>query len=260
MSSDMGQPSAARMGGAVIFGAGSGMARPIAMELARAGYDLVLTVRDPEEGERIAADLRIRSGRSVQVLICDVTDLPAHAGVIATARLTLGGGIDVAVCCVGAMFPNEAARTDAALFQTTIAANLSGPAHLLERCADAMAAHGGGVIAALSSVAGDRGRQSNYCYGAAKAGFTAFLSGLRNRLHGSGVHVVTIKPGFVATAMTHGLLNPNSPLVAKPERVARSIVRAIRRRRNVVYVPWFWWGIMSIICAIPEWLFKRLRL
>jgi short-subunit dehydrogenase len=112
----------------------------------------------------------------------------------------------------------------------------------------------------ISSVAGDRGRGSNYVYGSAKAGLSAYLSGLRNRLFAHGVAVITIKPGFVDTSMTAGRLDPKSPLVATPERVAADIDRAIRRRRNVVYTPWFWWPIMIIIRSIPESIFKRLRL
>ena len=117
-----------------------------------------------------------------------------------------------------------------------------------------------GYLAAISSVAGDRGRQSNYTYGAAKAGLTAYLQGLRNRLYRSGVHVLTIKPGFVDTRMTQGRVNPNSPLVASAARVARDIDRAIRRRRNVIYTPWFWRPIMLAVRALPEFLFKRLKL
>ena len=247
-----------RSHGALIVGATSGMARPLALELMRAGHDLVLTVRDAEEGARIAIDLRERGGRAVTVLTLDIADLAAHRPCLDAAKAILGGRLDLVVCCVGALFDNAEARADAERFSATMTANGTGPAHFLERAAEVV--ERGACLVGLSSVAGDRGRQSNYVYGAAKAGFTAFLSGLRNRLHPLGIAVVTIKPGFVATAMTHGLLNPKSPLVTSPERAARGILRAIRRRRNVAYVPWFWWGIMAIITALPEWLFKRLKL
>lgn len=245
---------------ALLIAAGSGIARPLGLGLAQAGHDLVVTARDEDEAERIAADLRLRSGRNVHALVLDVTACAEHAALVERAAAALGGRIEVVVCCAGHMVANDVARTDAAALAATIAVNLTGVAHLLERCADHQAAAGGGIIAALSSVAGDRGRQSNYVYGAAKAGLTAYLSGLRNRCHPLGVHVLTVKPGFVATPMTAGLLDPRSPLVASPERVAHAILHAIRRRRNVAYVPWFWWGIMAIITSIPEWLFKRLRL
>jgi short-subunit dehydrogenase len=97
-------------------------------------------------------------------------------------------------------------------------------------------------------------------YGAAKAGLSVYLQGLRNRLHRAGVSVLTIKPGFVDTAMTRGLLDPSSPLVASPEKVASDIDKAIRKRKDVLYTPWFWWGVMRVICSIPEVLFKRLKL
>ena len=111
---------------------------------------------------------------------------------------------------------------------------------------------GAGYLAAISSVAGDRGRQSNYTYGIAKAGLTAYLQGLRNRLFHAGVHVLTINPGFTDTPMTRGKVDPKSPMVASPERVARDIDRTIRKRRNVLYTPWFWGPIMMIIRLVPE--------
>jgi short-subunit dehydrogenase len=115
-------------------------------------------------------------------------------------------------------------------------------------------------ICGISSVAGDRGRQSNFIYGATKAAFSTYLAGLRNRLHRSGVAVITVKPGFVDTSMTWGRLNAESPIVAQPERIGRDVARAIRKRKNVMYTPWFWAWIMPIIRLIPEPLFKRLRL
>jgi short-subunit dehydrogenase len=110
----------------------------------------------------------------------------------------------------------------------------------------------------ITSVAGDRGRQSNYVYGAAKGGLDRFLQGLRNRLHPAGVAVVTLKPGFVDTPMTAGVAK--SPLFASSRRVGRAIHRAIEARRNVVYIPWFWRPIMFLITSMPEAVFKRLRL
>src|SRR6516164_9862855 len=118
--------------------------------------------------------------------------------------------------------------------------NFLSAAELLEIAAAYFEPRRSGFIAAISSVAGDRGRQSNYTYGAAKAGLTAYLQGLRNRLWRAGVHVLTVNPGFVDTPMTRGRINPNSLLVATPERVARDIDRALRRRRDVLYTPWFW--------------------
>jgi short-subunit dehydrogenase len=138
--------------------------------------------------------------------------------------------------------------------------NYTSAVSLLGLAAAHFASKKTGCICAVSSVAGDRGRQSNFLYGSTKAALTAHLQGLRNRLFRAGVAVVTIKPGFVDTAMTWGLVNPASPLVASPKRVARDMARAIERRANVVYSPWFWRWIMAIIRAIPEPLFKRMKL
>src|SRR5262249_40856636 len=138
--------------------------------------------------------------------------------------------------------------------------NFVSAAALLEITAAYFEQRKTGYIAVISSVAGDRGRQSNYIYGAAKAGLTAYLQGLRNRLYHAGVHVLTIKPRFVATRMPFGKVNPNSPLVATPQRVAKDITRAIRHRRNVIYTPWIWRVILTIVCAIPEAIFKRMKM
>ena len=151
-------------------------------------------------------------------------------------------------------------RVRGASVETAIA-DLDDPARhdeLLARAAQRLEAQGSGCIAALSSVAGDRGRGSNLVYGAAKAGLTAFLSGLRNRLSGAGVRVVTVKPGFVDTPMTDHL--PKNPLYASPERVARDVVRAIEGGADVVYTPWWWRWVMLAVRLVPERLFKRLSL
>jgi NAD(P)-dependent dehydrogenase (short-subunit alcohol dehydrogenase family) len=136
--------------------------------------------------------------------------------------------------------------------------DLVSPASLLTAAAARLEASGGGTLVALSSVAGDRGRQSNYPYGAAKGGLSVFLQGLRNRLARRGVHVLTVKLGFVDTPMTEAL--PKNPLYAQPDVVARNVLRAVARRRDLVYVPAFWRWIMLVIRAIPERLFKRMSL
>jgi len=137
--------------------------------------------------------------------------------------------------------------------------NFNGPALAVEAAARYLGASGGGWIVGISSVAGDRGRASNYPYGAAKAGFTAWLSGLRARLHGKSVRVMTVKPGPVATRMIAGRSVP-APLLCSADRVASAVVAAHRAGREVVYVPWFWRPIMAAVRALPEPLFKRLRL
>jgi short-subunit dehydrogenase len=136
--------------------------------------------------------------------------------------------------------------------------NFTAAVSVLNLAADYFAARRGGFLCVLSSVAGDRGRQSNYLYGAAKGGLTVYLQGLRNRLSRSGVQVTTVKPGFVDTPMTYG--KPGLFLTATPERAARGILRAIRRRKDEVYVPGFWRWIMEIVRTVPECVFKRMKL
>jgi len=137
--------------------------------------------------------------------------------------------------------------------------NYTGAVSILNIVANYYVSQQKGIIAGISSVAGERGRQSNYFYGSAKAGFTAYLSGLRNRLFHQQVHVLTVQPGFVYTRMTEGLPLPRL-LTATPEKVADSIYLAIRKKKNVIYVKWFWRWIMLIIKCIPEFLFKKLKL
>jgi short-subunit dehydrogenase len=155
--------------------------------------------------------------------------------------------------------PEQAAiDREPALIDGVVADSFTGPARFLQMLAPVMEARGGGTVVGVGSVAGDRGRLGNYVYGAAKAGFATYLSGLRNRLTRAGGHVVTVKPGFVDTAMTWGL--PGMFLVATPEKVAADILKAVRRRRNVIYTPAFWALIMLIIRHIPEPIFKKMKI
>jgi short-subunit dehydrogenase len=147
---------------------------------------------------------------------------------------------------------------DPSLALACIGTGFTGAVSILHRLAPDLARRGEGVVIGFGSVAGDRGRLKNYVYGATKAGLHTYLAGLRNRLGRSGVHVMTVKPGFVDTAMTFGL--PGMFLVAQPEAVARACLDAAAKRRDVVYVPWFWWGIMTVIRAVPERVFKRLSI
>lgn len=244
----------------LIVGATSGIGVEIARAFARRGARLVVAGRRAEALDALARDLRIRSGASVDVAVFDATDFASHAPMVEAALHALDGRLDGAVLCHGFMADDAKVRADAGLLRTTIDVNLTSVVHVAERVADVLAPRGSGWIAALSSVAGDRGRQSNYVYGCAKAGLSTYLQGLRNRLFASGVHVLTVEPGFVLTAMTRDRLDPESPLVASPERVAADVVRAIDRRRNVVYTPWFWRAIMAVVRGIPESLFKRMKL
>lgn len=239
----------------ILLGGTSGIARGIASALAERGDAIVLAARDTAEAERNAADLRARHGAEVSVVPFDALDYDGHQ-----AFLEGLAPFDGVVLAFGAMSEQAEAQADFALARRMIEVNYVAAVSLLERAAALLEARGGGYLAALSSVAGDRGRPSNYLYGSTKAALTAYLSGLRSRLAKRGVRVITVKPGFVYTAMTRDVLKPDSPLVANPAQVGRDVARAIARGASTVYTPWFWRWIMLVIRAIPELIFKRLSL
>ncbi|MBT8127471.1 MAG: SDR family NAD(P)-dependent oxidoreductase, partial [Gammaproteobacteria bacterium] len=180
-----------------------------------------------------------------------------HKVAINAAINTLDG-LDLVLIAHGTLPEQKACEQSFDLTQKEFGINTLSTISLLTYLANYFEDKGQGTIAVISSVAGDRGRQSNYVYGSAKGTVTLYLQGLRNRLHKSNVNVITVKPGFVDTPMTSGM---NKGLLwAKPEKIADTIFRAIDRRRDVVYAPWFWRYIMLIIRMIPELLFKRLNL
>lgn len=244
----------------LILGATSAIARALGRELARRGCRLVVAGRDADELERVASDLRVRYGAEAFVETFDALDFNAHPAFFARCVSHFDGDLTGVVLCHGFMADQARTDRDFTLARLTIDVNLTSAVALLNLAADHLESTGGGYLAAIGSVAGDRGRGSNYTYGAAKAGLATYLAGLRNRLHRAGVHVLTVKPGFVDTPMTQGRVNPRSPLLATSERVARDIDRAIRARRNTLYTPWFWRPILAVIRSIPEPLFKRLKL
>ena len=239
----------------LVLGGTSTIARAIAAELARRGFDLALAGRDAAELAAVAADLRARHGVATTVHPLDALEVAGHAAALGPALTADLGGV---VLAIGYLGDQRRAEVDAAEARRIIDTNLTGCVSMLNLVAAHLAASGGGFVCALSSVAGDRGRQSNYIYGAAKAGLSTYLSGLRNRYAREGVRVLTVKAGIVDTRMSAGM--PGAGLAASPARVARSVVRAITGGRDVVYVPWFWRAIMLVIRSIPERLFKRLRL
>ena len=240
---------------ALVIGATSDIGRAVARSLADGGWALQLAARDPARLEREARDLRVRTGAVVASLPCDVL----RDGGGASLLDALDPLPDVAICLIGLLGDQTESQRDGAAAERVMLTNYAGPALLMGALAERFEHRGSGVLVGVSSVAGDRGRAANYVYGSAKAGFTAFLSGLRNRLAGSGVHVVTVKPGFVRTRMTEGMVLPPR-LTAEPEEVAAAVVEAVRRRRDVVYVRPVWRLVMFVIRAIPERFFKRMTL
>ena len=246
----------------LIVGATSGIARAVAQRFAQRGAALVLAARNAEEVERDAADLRVRYDIQVEVRPFDALAFDTHAALVD------GLDLSAAIVCHGIMLNNETAISDIDEHRRMIDINYTSYVSVLEvlatyfesrsEKAGGKTSGGGGVIAAISSVAGDRGRPSNYCYGATKAAVSAYLSGLRGRLQPKGVAVLTIKPGPTDTPMTHGL-KAKGP-TASAQTVAKQIVRDIEKRRSIGYTPRKWWPIMTLIRAIPEWLFKRTSL
>lgn len=239
----------------LIVGAASDIGRAISLAYAAGGRSLVLAARRPERLERDAEDLRIRHRVPVQVTGFDILDAASHAALL-DGLPELPATVVSVVGLLGEQ-PFSAADPDAA--ETVMRTNYLAPALFLGEVANRMERRGSGTIVGVSSVAGDRGRASNYIYGSAKAGFTAFLSGLRNRLAATGVHVITVKPGFVDTKMTEGMKLPPL-LTAQPGEVGRAVLAAEQRRRNVIYVRPVWSPVMTVIRLIPERVFKKLRL
>lgn len=241
----------------MIIGATSAIAKGLAYVFAAEGACLYLAGRDRTDLSHIAADLFVRYGAKVLVGHLDADDLSGHRSLISEA-IGLLGGLDDVIVCLGHLGEQKQGEADFKDALPIINRNYAAVVSLVTPVVNYFEGRKKGSLVVLSSVAGDRGRQSNYLYGSAKAGLTAFLSGLRNRLAKSRVQVLTVKLGFVDTAMTYGL--PGLFLMASPQKIAVRIRRAMVRKRDVVYLPWFWQGIMFIIRNIPEKLFKRLSL
>ncbi|NBC96261.1 MAG: SDR family NAD(P)-dependent oxidoreductase [Deinococcus-Thermus bacterium] len=239
-----------------IVGASSAMARALARALAARGATVLLAGRDDEDLAALAADCAFRGAAHAEAVALDLRDPGTFAPLV--ARLGAAEGPVNAAVFAGSMPPQAEIDAEPALIDGVVADSFTGPARLLAMIAPLIEARSGGTIVGVGSVAGDRGRLGNHVYGAAKAGFATYLSGLRNRLGRSGGHVVTVKPGFVDTAMTWGL--DGMFLVAPPEAVARAILTAVEKRRNVIYTPFFWRYIMLIIRAVPEPIFKKLSI
>jgi decaprenylphospho-beta-D-erythro-pentofuranosid-2-ulose 2-reductase len=239
----------------LILGASSDIAKATARQYAKQGCMLYLAGRNAESLDPFVRNLTIRYKIAAKFVAFDADNVSQHE----SFYKQLTPAPDIVVCAFGFLGDQEKAEADWQESNRIIQANYTGAVSILNLVANDMAARKSGAIAGISSVAGDRGRQSNYIYGSAKAGFTAYLSGLRNRLVKSGVHVVTVKPGFVDTKMTNGLKLP-APLTAKPEQVAAKIISAVEKKKDVIYVLWMWRWVMLIIRNIPEGIFKKLKL
>jgi short-subunit dehydrogenase len=231
------------------------MAIALSKKYAAAGYGLQLAARDTGRLRPLHSDLSIRYNVPCSLNEFDAAQPGQHPAFFAG----LTPQPDITISVFGYLGDQQLAQSDWKECERIILANYTGAVSILNIVADSYAARQNGTIVGISSVAGERGRQSNYFYGSAKAGFTAYLSGLRNRLFPQGVHVLTVKPGFVYTRMTDNMPLP-ALLTATPEQVANDVYRAVLKKSNVIYTRWFWRWIMLLIRNIPEPIFKKMKL
>lgn len=236
----------------LILGARSDIGRAIAHSFASRGHPILLAARNSAGLEADRADIALRHGVAVSLHEFDALDTAGHQTFVDALPVLP----QIAVCAVGLMGEQARSERDGAAASLVLRSNFEGPASILSVLAERFAARGSGTLVGISSVAGERGRASNYVYGSAKAGFTAFLSGLRNRLVRSGVGVVTVLPGFVATRMTEGMDLPPG-LTATPQEVGEAVARAVGKGRDRIYVKPIWQLIMLVIRSLPEAVFKR---
>lgn len=242
-------------GPVLILGAGSDIGMAVAHKYASLGHPVQLAARNIDGLATAKADIAVRHRVDVTLHAFDALNADSHAAFVDS----LPELPRIAVCVVGYMGEQADNERDLAAATLVMRSNFEGPANILAELANRFEARGSGTLVGVSSVAGERGRATNYVYGSAKAGFTAFLSGLRNRLAKKGVHVLTVLPGFVNTQMTAGMDLP-ARLTAQPDEVANKIAAATAAGRNVIYVKPVWWLIMMIIRNIPEAIFKGMKI
>jgi short-subunit dehydrogenase len=241
----------------LIIGATSAIAEHCTRIWAGRGDALYLVARNEDRLKTIAADLKVRGASQADTCCVDLNDMDSHAAILDAAEAAMGG-IDTVLIAHGTLSNQKACEQSVEETLAEIKTNALSPISLLTLIANRFEAQKAGTIAVISSVAGDRGRASNYVYGSSKAMVTAFTSGLRQRLHKANVAVVTIKPGFVDTPMTAEF--KKGLLWAKPAGVAAKIVKAIDAKKSEVYVPVFWWVVMFVIKVIPSMIFVRTKI
>jgi len=239
----------------LIIGAKSDIAKATAKEYAKHGYDLYLAARNASELEAFANNINVQFERDVKCVELDILDYASHEAFYEDLEEKPLGVISV----VGYLGDQLKAQSDFSEAQKILDTNYTGVMSLINIIANNFEKRKSGFIIGISSVAGDRGRKFNYIYGSSKAALTAYLSGLRNRLYDANVHVLTVKPGFVATKMTEGMDLPEK-LTAQPGEVARNIYKTQQKGKNILYTKWMWRWIMLIIKYIPEFMFKKMSI
>jgi decaprenylphospho-beta-D-erythro-pentofuranosid-2-ulose 2-reductase len=241
-----------------IVGATSAIATACARLWTSEDAIFFLAGRDNVKLQSIADDLKARGASEAYTDLIDLCDIESHESMLEKCFTALEQ-VDIALIAHGTLPDQADCEQDTHIALQEFSSNGLSTIALLTPLANRMEKQGHGTIAVISSVAGDRGRQSNYLYGAAKASVTTFCEGLRARMFKAGVQVLTIKPGFVDTPMTRGLPLPG-PLVSSPDKIAKCIHRGIKRGSNTIYTPRYWSLIMLIIRSIPTVIFKRLSL
>lgn len=239
----------------LILGASSDTGRALALKFAKEGYNLIVTARDKSVLERDVKDLSIRYDIDVKNIDFDISTPSTHKDFFNT----LEPKPEIVISTIGYLGEQEKAQEEFEEAEKIVWANYLGNISILEIFAKHFQEQKEGIIIGISSVAGDRGRKANYIYGSAKAGFTAYLSGLRNRLNDFNVHVLTVKPGFMNTKMTQGMDLPKK-LTIEPVEAADMIYKAFRKKKNIVYIKPVWALVMLIIIHIPEFIFKKLSI
>jgi short-subunit dehydrogenase len=240
----------------IILGATSGIALEVQRQLAHLGCELLLVARSPRRLAEVQRDLLLRGAHQVLTCSGDLASLPQHAAIFEFA-LRMFPDFDTVLLAYGSMHDQKDSEISVDILLEELQVDFVSAAAILTLFASELERRRTGCLAAITSVAGDRGRRSNYVYGSAKGGLSLFLQGLRSRLYPAGVRVITIKPGPVQTAMTDHM--PNATRFANPERVARDIVRTLGQRSpDVLYTPRIWRHVMTVIQLIPETIFKHL--
>lgn len=237
----------------LILGGNSDVGNSLAKDFGKLGSNLILTSRKEGQLDSFKSDLEIRSKINCDVQLFDVLDFKSHDSFYKNLKTKP----DIVITCIGYLDNQEDSQFNFQESLLSIQTNFTGLVSILNIISNDFEKRGKGVVVGISSVAGDRGRGSNYIYGSSKSGFTSYLSGLRNRLSKLDVKVITVKPGFIKTKMTSHLDLPKI-LCATPDDISKDIINSINRGKDIIYTKWFWKWIMMIIKIIPESIFKKL--
>jgi short-subunit dehydrogenase len=241
----------------VMIGATSAIAQAVAKKLINHETHFLLVGRNEARLGAVADDLRTRGAAEVHSKVLDLCDVSRHQEIIEEARKKLGE-IDLVLLAHGTLPEQRQLEKSHQATMQCLQENALSVISLATLFGNYFGNLGRGSLVAISSVAGERGRQSNYVYGTAKAAVSTFMQGLRNRLQPVGVHVLTVIPGFVETPLTAQF--EKGPMWATPDAVADDIVRGIKKRRDVIFTPFFWRYVALVIRVIPESIFKRMKL